>query len=273
MEIPNVLNSSHWRKSSQWIMLTRAHAKVVLEDVEIYRKFEEHCWSAWDKSRGTWYKDCFSDEHYFATLFAAKGLDNGVCESGGIAYTDWSIPNSAHPRSFDASKINSSLIIKAREADYNILEGQKYAHNTKCDWKTAQTQSSRMFLQKSDLPMLENRKSKVAERLQNEIAEATHVGKVSSPSLYKENESCGKFIDYNSTYSKYALPHTCFLTARKFPSGSKSAVKDLFLRCGNVYLLHKDLCISDDEHALCRSWFMKLVNIFKRTCSPVRKSE
>ena len=31
------MNASHWRKSTQWIGLTRPHAEVVLRDEEVYR--------------------------------------------------------------------------------------------------------------------------------------------------------------------------------------------------------------------------------------------
>ena len=31
------MNASHWRKSSQWIGLTRGHVEAVLRDEEVYR--------------------------------------------------------------------------------------------------------------------------------------------------------------------------------------------------------------------------------------------
>lgn len=31
------MNASHWRKSGQFIGLTRAHVEAVLRDVEVYR--------------------------------------------------------------------------------------------------------------------------------------------------------------------------------------------------------------------------------------------
>lgn len=59
-----------WRKSPQWLSLTRPHVALALRDEEVYRKFERHCWSAWDAANARWHRDCFSDEHYFATVRA-----------------------------------------------------------------------------------------------------------------------------------------------------------------------------------------------------------
>jgi len=35
METPN-LKKHHWRKSSQWLALKRKHARLVIQDVEVY---------------------------------------------------------------------------------------------------------------------------------------------------------------------------------------------------------------------------------------------
>jgi hypothetical protein len=37
LQAPN-LRPAHWRKSSQWFGMLREHARVVLEDVEVFRK-------------------------------------------------------------------------------------------------------------------------------------------------------------------------------------------------------------------------------------------
>ncbi|KAL4425157.1 hypothetical protein ABPG77_008262 [Micractinium sp. CCAP 211/92] len=68
------MNASHWRKSTQWFGLTRPHAEAVLRDEEVYRSFEAGCWSNWEPGKPAW-RDCFPDEHYFATLFAVLGRE------------------------------------------------------------------------------------------------------------------------------------------------------------------------------------------------------
>lgn len=45
--------------------------------IHLLQVFEQHCTNAWDEDRGSW-RSCFSDEHYFATVLATKGLDE-VC--------------------------------------------------------------------------------------------------------------------------------------------------------------------------------------------------
>ena len=63
------------------------------------RRFEQHCWSAWEPRRKAW-RDCFSDEHYFPTLLAVLGRENETeCEGWGVAAQDWS-KGGTHPRAF-----------------------------------------------------------------------------------------------------------------------------------------------------------------------------
>uniref|UniRef100_A0A1D2A9A2 Uncharacterized protein n=1 Tax=Auxenochlorella protothecoides TaxID=3075 RepID=A0A1D2A9A2_AUXPR len=59
------LKSSHWRKSSQWFMLIREHATLVLNDTEVFRSFEAHCRGGYDSDYRR-NRDCFSDEHRVA---------------------------------------------------------------------------------------------------------------------------------------------------------------------------------------------------------------
>ena len=51
----------HWRKSAQWFAMRREHVETVLRDVEVYRKFEEHCYHGWDGDYRL-NRDCFGDE-------------------------------------------------------------------------------------------------------------------------------------------------------------------------------------------------------------------
>ena len=63
------------------------------------RRFEQHCWSAWEPRRNAW-RDCFSDEHYFPTLMAVLGKEGETeCQGWGVAAQDWS-KEGAHPRAF-----------------------------------------------------------------------------------------------------------------------------------------------------------------------------
>lgn len=74
------LNRSHWRKSSQWAMLLRPHAALAVNDTEVDRAFGRHCYTA--SNAQAWERFCPSDEHYFPTLLASKGLDGETDCSG-----------------------------------------------------------------------------------------------------------------------------------------------------------------------------------------------
>ena len=38
------MKKEHWRKSSQWFGLTRAHAELVIKDTVINAAFHDHCY-------------------------------------------------------------------------------------------------------------------------------------------------------------------------------------------------------------------------------------
>lgn len=42
----------HWRKSSQWFALSRAHAELVLADQDVLAVFAAYCRNAWDADVG-----------------------------------------------------------------------------------------------------------------------------------------------------------------------------------------------------------------------------
>ncbi len=53
------------------------------------------------------WRDCYSDEHYFATLLAAKGLDAETDCEGQVMYVDWTF-GGEHPRSFSVREATSA---------------------------------------------------------------------------------------------------------------------------------------------------------------------
>lgn len=222
----------HWRKSPQWVGLTRQHVDIVLRDEEIFRRFERHCWSSWDAAHSRWHRDCFSDEHYFATLLSVEGKDKeGVCESRGVSYTDWE-DNSAHPRSFAPAAITTELVKKARAAPLSAA-----GHATpECDWKAAYAQAQQLFLP-------------VSMALSGQSVDA-----------------CSKLWG-NEPYFTAAMPDSCFLMARKFGRDSRTAVRDLFLQCGaEVTLLRPDVCAAEGGTWPCSSLWSRFKHVFGAKC-------
>ncbi|GAB4813316.1 hypothetical protein N2152v2_000362 [Parachlorella kessleri] len=138
---------SYWRKSSQWFVLIRRHAEAVLDDVQLFRAFEEHCWSGWVPE---YYRkrDCFSDEHYIPTLLAFHGLESEcACEAwGGPAYMDWT----------GAEEIRADLFRTAR--------GEGTWQN--CQAKVAQEEAAAMFVHVDEV--LGTARTQVCARLQSQ---------------------------------------------------------------------------------------------------------
>jgi hypothetical protein len=116
------LTADKWRKSHQWVGLTRRHARAVADDVTVAAAFEKHCTNAMDPDRGVW-RSCFSDEHYFATLLALKGWGEGLgptdCE-GDMTHTVWCRGGGCvgdaklHPKHYNASEAGERGLLAVR---------------------------------------------------------------------------------------------------------------------------------------------------------------
>lgn len=189
--------------------MIRPHVELALKDEEVYRKFERHCWSAWDDNNGRWHRDCFSDEHYFATLLAVEGKEEeGVCESRGVAFTDWS-ENAAHPASYHHGQVKPELIKHQREAMKSFL-GSQFPD---CDWEPAEKEAKTSFMHIADAVKMDTSKF------------------------------CSAFWKQGSKFAN-AMPATCTLTARKYVKESSSDVLKMFRDCGKggVQLVAESMC-------------------------------
>ncbi|CAI5962457.1 unnamed protein product [Closterium sp. NIES-64] len=90
-----------WRKASQWFSVTRKHANIIINDIDVHKLFQIYC-------RGDiQHHECYSDEHYIPTLINLK--DPGNLANRTITYVDFPL-NSPHPRTFDPFLTRPSLI-------------------------------------------------------------------------------------------------------------------------------------------------------------------
>ena len=228
METAN-LRFHHWRKSPQWMSMTRDHVSLVLADEEVYRKFERHCWSSWDDKHGRWHRDCFSDEHYFATLLAAEGRDDeGVCAARGVSYTEWE-GNAAHPKEFGPHVVDAELFKRARSAPLSAM----HEPTAPCDWAAAQQAALSLYVSKDQA--------------------------LGAQSV----DLCGRMWRDPPSF-KAKMPETCFLTARKFPYTSRNRVQSVFLQCGNgVGLLREDVCLAEGG-TRCGTVWGRVKGLFSR---------
>ncbi|KAK9845205.1 hypothetical protein WJX81_000030 [Elliptochloris bilobata] len=117
------LTKDMWRKSHQWMGLVRKHAQTAVDDVEIARAFEEHCWNGYDPRGPDGWRSCYSDEHYFPTLLAINGMEQETDCAGRLTSTDWChTPDgercrgaaSLHPREYFAQDISPALLQRLR---------------------------------------------------------------------------------------------------------------------------------------------------------------
>ena len=53
------------------------------------------------------WRDCFSDEHVFATLMAVMGRENETDCKGFMMHVDWS-RGGAHPRTYEQREISAA---------------------------------------------------------------------------------------------------------------------------------------------------------------------
>ncbi|EFN51093.1 hypothetical protein CHLNCDRAFT_55340 [Chlorella variabilis] len=217
------MNASHWRKSGQFIGLTRAHVEAVLRDVEVYRSFEQHCIYEWDDTRKA-FRDCFAgvsmssspasstsrqDEHYFPTLLAALGRENETeCGGWGVATQDWS-KGGAHPKAYRHGPAAQALRLLARPqapvshdplaAEVRPALVRRVREPSQCDSNAAFTDAQLMYVDAG--AALAADRHATCQQLHAAVAEASY---------------------------SHALPGSCPLTARKFPPETAAAVEQLF---------------------------------------------
>ncbi|KAF5207982.1 Core-2/I-branching beta-1,6-N-acetylglucosaminyltransferase family protein [Thalictrum thalictroides] len=93
----------NFRVGSQFFILTRRHAKLVVKDTKLWMKFKLPC-----------VRDdvCYPEEHYFATLFNIR--DPNGCVPATLTHVDWNGRSDGHPRTYQASEVGPELIFKLR---------------------------------------------------------------------------------------------------------------------------------------------------------------
>eukprot|EP00798_Chlamydomonas_sp_ICE-L_P022984 gene22984-30172_t len=103
-------HKKHFRKSSQWVSLSRLHAELVVADRHVEEMFSRYCYGREDPERGM--TTCVSDEAYVGSLLAAYDLDNQTDCLGGLTYVEWPIEHgsSSHPRTFVPWDITGDMI-------------------------------------------------------------------------------------------------------------------------------------------------------------------
>ncbi|KAJ4707882.1 putative Core-2/I-branching beta-1,6-N-acetylglucosaminyltransferase family protein [Melia azedarach] len=92
-----------FRIGSQFWVLTRKHARLVVSDERIWDKFNQRC-----KQEDT----CYPEENYFPTLINMR--DPRGCVPATLTHVDWSVSQGGHPREYKAWEVGPELILKLR---------------------------------------------------------------------------------------------------------------------------------------------------------------
>ncbi|KAI3463024.1 hypothetical protein Pfo_019687 [Paulownia fortunei] len=151
-----VIPVENWRKGSQWVVLTRKHAEIVVHDDTVYPMFERHCQK---KSLPEFWRDrplpadgskehnCIPDEHYVQTLLAQKGLEGEITRRS-LTHSSWDLSSSRdperrgwHPVTYKLADATPLLIQSIKDID-NIYYETEYRR----EWCTSKGKPSRCFL-------------------------------------------------------------------------------------------------------------------------------
>lgn len=146
----------NWRKGSQWVVLTRKHAEIVVKDDTVYPMFQLHC-----KRRALpeFWRDrplpadaskehnCIPDEHYVQTLLAQEGLEGEITRRT-LTHTSWDLSSAKdpkrkgwHPVTYKLADATLTLIQSIKGVD-NIYYETEYRR----EWCTSKGKPSPCFL-------------------------------------------------------------------------------------------------------------------------------
>lgn len=151
-----VIPIHNWRKGSQWAVLTRKHAEIVVNDTTVFPMFQQHCKR---KSLPEFWREhsfpadpskehnCIPDEHYVQTLLAQEGLE-GELTRRSLTYSSWDLSSSKdherrgwHPATYKYADATPLLIQSIKEID-NIY----YETEHRREWCSDKGKPSSCFL-------------------------------------------------------------------------------------------------------------------------------
>jgi len=153
-----IIPVENWRKGSQWAVLIKRHAEVVVEDEVVLPEFQKHCrrrplpefWRDWDRPipAEAWKAhNCIPDEHYVQTLLAQTGLEEELTRRS-VTHSAWDLSASKdrerrgwHPVTYKVSDATPALINSIKGID-NIY----YETENRREWCTSNGKPAPCFL-------------------------------------------------------------------------------------------------------------------------------
>lgn len=151
-----VIPVENWRKGSQWVVLIRKHAEIMVHDNIVCPMFERHCRKRslpefWRDhpfpADGSKEHNCIPDEHYVPTLLAQNGLEAEITRRS-LTHSSWDLWSSRdperrgwHPVTYKLADATPSLIQSIKEID-NIYYETEYRQ----EWCSSKGEPSKCFL-------------------------------------------------------------------------------------------------------------------------------
>lgn len=97
-----------FRVGSQFFVLTKKHALMVLKDRKLWRKFKLPCFKT---------ESCYPEEHYFPTLLSMN--DPNGCTGYTVTRVNWTDSVNGHPHMYEPPEVSPELIYTLRQSNYS----------------------------------------------------------------------------------------------------------------------------------------------------------
>ncbi|KAJ6325691.1 hypothetical protein OIU76_012721 [Salix suchowensis] len=107
-----------FRVGSQFFVLAKRHALLVLKDRKLWRKFKLPCLNI---------ESCYPEEHYFPTLLSMKNPRG--CSHYTLTNVNWTDSFDGHPHLYQAEEVSPSLVHGLRQSNssYSYFFARKFA--------------------------------------------------------------------------------------------------------------------------------------------------
>jgi hypothetical protein len=109
-----------FRAGSQFFVLTRRHAILVVRDMRLWKKFKAPCLVKEKNS-------CYPEEHYFPTLLDMQ--DPHGCTKYTLTRVNWTDAVDGHPHTYQPEEVSGDLIRDLRKSNgtYSHMFARKFA--------------------------------------------------------------------------------------------------------------------------------------------------
>ncbi|EOA24301.1 hypothetical protein CARUB_v10017541mg [Capsella rubella] len=98
-----------FRVGSQFFVLAKRHALMVIKERKLWRKFKLPCLDV---------ESCYPEEHYFPTLLSLK--DPKGCSHFTLTRVNWTGSVGGHPHTYGASEVSPQLIRSLRRSNSSL---------------------------------------------------------------------------------------------------------------------------------------------------------